>query len=307
MRQELDRRNSVFLQQGPAACGSLSSHGAQLRLHETPHTSNSVQCSQSRARAVETEGFTCHFLDYFAKRKVVRHQGFKSCTSSQCWLRDCFCETWKSQLTAGGGSYLWATRILGQPCLILLPPHLNWGFLLQHLLLLPVIPWQLLQQLSASSLCHAAVSSHSAPSWAMQVSARAACAVSSGSRAWLKVPPCPLCGKGISSWCQGLYFASYPQCQTTLGIDCFASIFSKLCFSCLKIPEWRLQLIILSATWHLWALKHTCHGLSHWLGRGEMRDQSLTLSKGKQQFRAAIQLFGRTGSDVLFFYDLAEH
>lgn len=82
MRQELDRRNSVFLQQGPAACGSLSSHRAQLRLHETPHTSNSVQCSQSRAWAVETEGFTCHFLDYFAKRKVVRHQGFKSCTSS---------------------------------------------------------------------------------------------------------------------------------------------------------------------------------------------------------------------------------
>lgn len=42
---------------------------------------------------------------------------------------------------------------------------------------------------------------------------------------------------------------------------------------------------------------------------GERRNEGpgLLVTRRKQQLRATIELFGRTGSDVLFFYALAEH
>ena len=95
------------------------------------------------------------------RKEVVSYQGFESCTS-KWWLRDCFCvsyRTSKPQLTAWEGGYPWGRKIMSQPCLVLLRPHLSWVFLLQlsqHQLALLVIRWLLLQQLSPLSFWHAA-------------------------------------------------------------------------------------------------------------------------------------------------------
>lgn len=157
-----------------------------------PHTPECVQCAQPRHRQ---------------SRQRISH-GISGIIL-QCWLRDCFCVIWQSQLTAGEGTHLWAVRILGQPCLILLPPHLHWGFLLQ------ISSTSFYSQWYAGSRCSIfphpplamlAISACSAPSWAVQVSPRAACAVpGEGERGWRCLPVLSMC-----SWC-GIF--QLPTCS----------------------------------------------------------------------------------------------
>lgn len=144
-------------------------HRAQIRLHETPPQQQ--WCSVCTAQGT---GSQRQRISHGISRIILR-----------CWLRDCFCVTWESQLTAGEGSYLWAVRIQGQPCLIFLPSHLDWGFLLQ------LSSTSFYSQWYTGSCCSSfhhppfamlAESPHSAPSWAVQVSARAVCAVQGEAR-----------------------------------------------------------------------------------------------------------------------------
>lgn len=75
--------------------------------------------------------------------------------------------------------------------------------------------------------------------------------------------------------------------------NCFASIFSKLCFSSLKIPEWWLQLIILCATWYLWALKNICSCLLYWLVGGEIKDRVANTVKRKAMVQSHDSAVGQ--------------
>lgn len=103
-------------QQGPAVCGSLVCHhmglpaqGPALAAGDTTHQ----QCwSVSTAQGLGLR----HRISPGISQIIL-----------QCWLMDFFCVTWKSQLTAGEGSYLWAVRILTSPA----SSNLDWGFLLQ--------------------------------------------------------------------------------------------------------------------------------------------------------------------------------
>lgn len=178
MRQELDRRNSL--------CSySKGQQSVVLCHHMGLPAQGPAQTAQDPTPAVLFSG---HSSGHSQSRQSISH-GI-SRVILQCWLRNCFCVTWESQLTAGEGSYIWAVRIQGQPCLIFLPSHLDWGFLLQLSSTNFYCQWH--TGSCCSSFHHPpfamlAVSSPSAPSWAVQVSARAACAGQGGSRARLHV------------------------------------------------------------------------------------------------------------------------
>lgn len=133
MRQELDRRNSLC---SAAVCGSLSSPGAQVRVPETPQSSS---------------GVSVHSPGHRQARQRISH-GIAGIIL-QHWLRDCFCGTWESQLTAGEGSEDPGPAL---PHCSPSPPRLGLSSpALWHQLLFPVMGWQWLQQLPPSSLCRA--------------------------------------------------------------------------------------------------------------------------------------------------------
>lgn len=183
MRQELDRRNSLCSYSRGQQCVAVCPHTGPSSACMGPHSSQGVQCYSPGHRQ---------------SRQRISH--VISGVTLQCWLKDCFCVTWTSQLTAGEGSYLWAVRILGQPCLILLPPHLDWDFVLQHQPLLPVIGWQLQQQLSPSSLCHAgSILSFCTLLSSAGVSQRCLCCLR-WKQDTAEGAPMSSGGKGISSW-----------------------------------------------------------------------------------------------------------
>lgn len=274
-------------------------HRAQLRFPETPHT------------AVV---FSVYSPGHRQSRQRISH----GIPGLFCLLRDCFCVTWKSQLPAGEGSYCWAVRILGQPCLIVLSPHLDWGFLLRlsgtsfycqwsAFSILPLPYWQYLLILHPPEQCRCqpelpglcqveaghgwgclyvlcvgrenavGVGSPIFPTcWGMWNTQRWSSAEYRQTRQFLYSPavtlallpsglPTALPGTSVSSvltFGSRVIFCKLPHVSDHIR-DCFATVFSKLWFFFLRIPEWGLQLIIQSATWHFWALEHTCHGLLH--------------------------------------------
>lgn len=167
-------------QQGPAVCGSLSSHGAAstgpgsgCRKH---HPQQCGQWAQPRA-----QDFTWHFPNYFA----VLAYGLLLCKL-------------EISAEAAEGTYLWTIRILGSPASLSSLPTSSGA---PALTFTPVLPWQVLQQLSPCSLCHAGSLCSFCTSWGVpcQPELPVLCQLGTGKAGGASVFSVCWCAAGVGS------------------------------------------------------------------------------------------------------------